>query len=295
MSVSVNTALGPMTLRARADLSALIEDKSKMIEERRQFFRKTAMALAHGSASPVPCPVCLSTTADCLFVCGHMMCIACVVQLVNAARDTALEEYGNENGDVVCPTCRCELDKDSIFWVTGARPRMYGKAQKLHALLAKCATARENAVVVAESPQLLRHIMPQMQATGITACLMLSGARGKQPTKMVEWLAAAASGLKGKGRVLFVDLAALRGVKLPAVTHVVVLHSLSPSTKLAFETDYLPSFVPTPTVTALPTGTGSSSMHVHVHYLVANDTSEVAVAAVPEGASAHAHAHAHAQ
>jgi hypothetical protein len=261
------------------DFTSFIQKKEHDIQERRDFFRKTALALAAGKESAPSCPICLSARTDCLFVCGHMMCQACVVQLINTARDKALEEYGDESGDVACPTCRCDLFKSSIYWITGIRPRLSSKADALRAVLRAVVDRQENAVVLAEPTYLLRHVMmPQMQASGLL-CLMLAGAKSKQLSKMCEWLEAGRKrGGRAKGRVLFAEIARLKGIKLPAVEHVVLLHPLAPTAKLSFENDVLSAFVSTACAGAtagIGIGVGVG-VAITVHHLVAHDTIEAA-------------------
>lgn len=244
-------------------LAAFIESKTKMIEERKQFFRKTALALASGEQRVTSCPICLCDDAVCLLVCGHMVCQTCVFKLVNIARKNAEDDEDASDAEVLCPTCRCELDKDSIFWIMGARPRLYSKATKLYALLRQFSDAKQNAVVIAESQYLLQNtVMPQMQALGLSCMIVHSNARQNQrlPHKVNEWLATGK-----KGRCVFLELMTLRGMKLDHVDHVILFHPLSSPSKTVFENDILQSFLHNAEATVLA-----------VHTLVADDTVEAA-------------------
>lgn len=222
-------------------LTAFIESKMKMIEERKQFFRKTALSLASGEMQMSGCPVCLCDDATCLMVCGHTICQSCVIRLVEVAHKNSLEDEDASNAEVMCPTCRCELDRECIFWITGPRPRLYSKATALLSLLKQFTDEHQNAVVIAESQLLLQNtIMPQMQAAGVSCMLLKNGGRVQRggPQKINEWMASGRT-----GRVVFTELLTLRGMKLDHVHHVVLFHPLASTSKTLFENDILQSFM----------------------------------------------------
>lgn len=95
------------------------------LSEKRSFFTKTALSLSRKEVLPAVCGVCLVNTCDCLFVCGHMLCRSCVIELFRSSEDLIAP----------CPTCRWKVEPAETMWVTGEPMRPGSRFSTLSRIL----------------------------------------------------------------------------------------------------------------------------------------------------------------
>jgi hypothetical protein len=186
------------------------------ILERRDFFLKTVVQLSQKQATPSVCGVCLTNTCDCIFVCGHMLCHICIIDLFDssAKNNTAYPEIM-----APCPTCRWNIEPNEVFWVLN-QPLV--DPSKFDGLLA-VARRGGTTVVFSDSPSVLRFWYQKCTtaATGVSSKLLCSPMQLCSPS-YTSWFGC--RGSRGKHpQLLFVYIGKGAGLKLHGVSNVVFM------------------------------------------------------------------------
>jgi hypothetical protein len=212
-------------LRERVEtiIGRLLTDEVSEIDERREFFLRTSQALIGGTAAGT-CPICLSSESDCLFICGHHLCHACVVELFVSTKQQEQQSMLDQGyTDVVdgfvapCPTCRWHLEPHEVFWVTGpVSPggKVEAAAQLLHTLVA--GGERVLVVVGTAMVELVHTVWDEWCQRGLP-CRVLSMSAVTCKNNL-QWFDAQ------PGRVVLAYHDQLAGLKLKDVAHVLLLH-----------------------------------------------------------------------
>lgn len=196
--------------------------------EKRVFFNKVARELASGTVEVQTCAVCMAAPSDCLFVCGHMLCHACSVNVfVTAARAENITITDRTNLIAPCPTCRWNTEPHEIYWMCNVSPSaIVRRGSKLDALLALCTGPDSSTVVFAEHGSVLSHMREQLTGLGVSARVMSGSVKHCQRT--LRWLKSAGS------RVLLVPCSSAAGLKFAhTVTRAVFLHPVSDAVESA--------------------------------------------------------------
>lgn len=220
----------------RAELQTLmtqvLEEENSEVRERKLFFHRVATELSASTASAgggETCTVCLTNVCDCMFVCGHLMCHECVVDLFMTAKQAARQELQEQGYECVdegflapCPTCRWSLEPHEVFWVPDASPSAWDEPDKVCAVVRTLrpllSSGRARVLMLCQRVELLHHFCEQLVKHDL-ACRVLSMQAGES---CVNWAWFTGSG-EGS-RVLFVYPEQLRGMKLHGVEHVMLLH-----------------------------------------------------------------------
>lgn len=198
------------------------------MHEKRVFFQKVAHDLASGKMEAPTCVVCMSSPSDCLFVCGHMLCHTCSVNVfVTAARADSVTINDRTNLIAPCPTCRWNAEPHEIFWTCGVSPSaLVRRGGKLDALLSLCKEVAGGTVVFGDHPSVLAHMREQLTGLGVPARIMSGSVRHCQNT--LQWAKHAAS------HVLLVPCATAAGLKFSHnVSRVIFLQPVPPATQAA--------------------------------------------------------------
>ena len=115
------------------------------------------------------CPICLTERTTVLTLCGHMFCWACMYKAFSGAPRCP------------CPTCRYTLSAAHVVSLVrgggaagisssgGVTRRVCAKAQQLRVMCAQLATRREQCVVLAQWPALVRGLAAQLVEAGLDA------------------------------------------------------------------------------------------------------------------------------
>ena len=115
------------------------------------------------------CPVCLTERTTVITLCGHMFCWACMYKAFSGAARCP------------CPTCRYMLsaahvvslvrggDGGGVSSSGGVTRRVAAKVQHLRTMCAQLATRREQCVVLAQWPALVKTLAAQLSEAGLDA------------------------------------------------------------------------------------------------------------------------------
>ena len=241
-SVLSSTRTSPTS--SASALDKFIAEHSSEISERRDYFLKTTGQLVTGEVRPAVCAVCLVNLCDCIFVCGHMLCHQCIIDLFES---TAQD---NEYADFMapCPTCRWNVEPHEVFWVLQTPVQPPHKFTRIKQILQ---TTNGSTVIFATHPEILHQIY-KLLITSFSETSPNGGGRAAkrstvsvQPvspnTKMCKYnmlwykdpaettpLVATkpAKKLKAeKPKVLFIPYAKTFGLKIQSISTVIFLHS----------------------------------------------------------------------
>lgn len=208
------------------EFNEFLEKACKTAEEKRLFFQRVARGLATGADRPSQCVVCMSAPSDCLFVCGHLLCHSCVVNVfVTTARQSEIAITDATNLVAPCPTCRWSAEPSEVFWMCSESPsalmRGGSKLNKLLELTPRRAPGCPGALVVfASNVALLKRVAEQLTGHGHAARVLSYGV--KRCRKVLKWFN------RHKHGVLLVPSDQAAGLKLTRpVRNAVFLHPLA--------------------------------------------------------------------
>lgn len=247
-------------------LEELVDDAANEMRERLEFFKRAAGELNRGEQEVACCSICLTSMCDCLFVCGHMLCHECVVNLflTSKKRETQeLEQQGlvpsHDGGYLAqCPQCRWSLEPHEVFWVTGLLNKNK-KHEVLSRLLQRLVLENESVLVLGTIPDVLLKLFQNVADDGVPSKVM---------TYSPVTCRHALSWFNGsKGRVLFCYADQVTGLKLPYVKHVVIVH---PHIHGLVQQEVLNDAV------MQCVNNGDKERTVHIHRLIAANTVEEA-------------------
>jgi hypothetical protein len=230
---------------ATSALDKLISEHSSEIAERREYFLKTTGQLATGEAKPAVCAVCLVNLCDCIFVCGHMLCHQCIIDLFES---TAEQDDEYQDFMAPCPTCRWNVEPHEVFWVLQTAVQPPHKFQRLKQIVD---STKGSTVVFGTHPEIL-HQMYKLLISSLSQGSVNGRIRksvGVQPVspngKMCKhnmlWYKDPASDAVGvsslqtkkaraeKPKVLFIPYSKTFGLKIHNVASVIFLHSFAGS------------------------------------------------------------------
>ncbi len=220
--------------RIQSMITHALDEESGEMRERRAFFERVTSGLAMNREAAGTCNVCLTNDADCVFVCGHLMCHECVIDLFVAAKKQQheLNEQGYAevlDGNLApCPSCRWSVEPHEVFWVHGGdQGRDGSKVDALVRHLKPLVDAGERVVIVTGSSCKDEGVYVTLSHT-VCERLMYHGIPSRvlalhMPScyQSWAWFTAAPS---SRGKVLLVYSDQLQGLKLPDVRHMVLLH-----------------------------------------------------------------------
>lgn len=244
-------------------LDDMVEATTDEMQERLEFFKRAATELDRGELEPACCSVCLTNTCDCLFVCGHMLCHECVVHLFLNSKKREVQELAqqgyvaSDDGFIAqCPQCRWDLEPHEVFWRANVSAKNH-KHLLLSTLLRRLVGENKSVLVLGSMPEVVVTLMQNMNDDGLPckACTY-SPVVCRQA---LAWFKAS------PGRVLFMYTDQLSGLKLPFVTHVVLLH---PHVHGLVQQHVVHNAV------LHCVNSGDSERTVHVHRLLAENTVE---------------------
>jgi hypothetical protein len=175
------------------------------------------------------CPICMTARTTVLTLCGHMFCWACMYKAFSGAPRCP------------CPTCRYTLSGAHVVSLVrgdaaagggvssagGVTRRVCAKAQQLRVMCAQMATRREQCVVLAQWPALVRTLAAQLVEAGLDARACAGSVRERGGA-----LAAFRAGTLG---VLVVQLDECLGLTLrsaAAAPNVVLFHAVAQQQRL---------------------------------------------------------------
>lgn len=233
------------TSPASTALDKFIAEHSSEISERRDYFLKTTGQLVTGEVRPAVCAVCLVNLCDCIFVCGHMLCHQCIIDLFESTAQD--DEYADFMAP--CPTCRWNVEPHEVFWVLQTPVQPPHKFTRIKQILQ---TTNGSTVIFATHPEILHQIYKLLIAS-LADTSSVSGRAAKrapvtvQPvspnTKMCKYNTSwyqdpsetavgtkTAKKLKAeKPKVLFIPYSKTFGLKIQNISTVIFLHSYAGS------------------------------------------------------------------
>jgi hypothetical protein len=149
------------------ELTTFFEALTTEIGERREYFVKTSTQLSKNELTPTVCAICLVNVCDVIFVCGHMLCHVCVIDLFHSNME---DDEDDQPPELLapCPTCRWLLEPAEVFWVLDQSFPVPSKFVSLEKIVA--ARPGSTTVVMTECPRVLRGLHAQFkvkQASGV--------------------------------------------------------------------------------------------------------------------------------
>ena len=207
-------------------LDAFLQEHAAEISERREYFIKTTTQLSNGTLHASVCAICIVNNCDCIFVCGHMLCHQCTIDLFHSTRD---EEYPDLMSP--CPTCRWNIEPHEVFWVLPSPLRPSSKFDQVVKILnaphststataTATATATGSVVIFATSTYILHQLYRQLvQQKHMPSPL------SKMVKHNVTWL----HQVNARAKVLLIPYFRTFGLKLHNVSTVIFLHSFAGS------------------------------------------------------------------
>jgi hypothetical protein len=215
-------------------ITDVLDEERSEVRERRVFFERVTSGLALGREEAGTCNVCLTNESDCIFVCGHLMCHECVIDLfvtTKKEQDEVNEQgYSEFEGNLApCPSCRWNVEPHEVFWMHGGGEGRdtVSKVDALVRLLKPLVDAGERVVIVTGAAYkdegvyvMLSHtVCERLMYNGIPSRVLAVSA----PSCHQSW-AWFTGPFGSRGKVLLVYSDQLQGLKLPDVRHMVLLH-----------------------------------------------------------------------
>jgi hypothetical protein len=227
-SSTLVTAAEAIARDPHGELAVFFTTLTKEIGERRDFFVKTSNELSSTELHPAVCAVCLVNVCDCIFVCGHMLCHVCVLDLFNSAR------VNNETHElpellVPCPTCRWNLEPGEVFWVLN---RPVPLPSRFCSLVRVVEARPQTTVVFGACARVLRAFHRRLTGTHRKWNSKLLASPAQPCATNVHWEIPGVGGPRcarprPASRVLFVPFYKTFGLKLHGVSTAVFIHRVT--------------------------------------------------------------------